>query len=101
MERIMGFATAALVLLVSEAALSAVRAVPDDGACESGKGIERTLGRHGYRVVVSGGGDTENAEAIKIQVWENDEGQWVITEAFVGSNRTCVVRSGDQLHMMY
>ncbi|WP_440995741.1 hypothetical protein [Arhodomonas sp. SL1] len=74
--------------------------IPDDGECRRGKGIERMLGSHGYRVVVSGG-YAAASPAVKVQIWENDERDWVLTEAFMNQNRTCVVRSGIRLHMMY
>ena len=81
---------------------AAVAAVPvAGGECQRGKAIERTLGKHGYRVVVSGGGPRDDARHIKVQVWQHEDGDWAITEAFIGRNRTCVVRTGTRLHMLY
>lgn len=73
----------------------------DEPACERGKGIERALGMHGYRVVVSGGDRDPRDRTVKMQIWRNDAGEWVITERFLRERRTCVVRSGVRLHMMY
>lgn len=76
--------------------------VPGDGrTCERGKGIERALGMHGYRVVVAGGARGPRDEKVKVQIWQNDGDEWVITERFLRDRRTCVVRSGGRLHMMY
>lgn len=92
----------ALVTLSCGAPLTASDYVPGDGrACERGKGIERTLGMHGYRVVVSGGTRGPRDGRVKMQVWQNERDDWVITERFLRERRTCVVRSGGRLHMMY
>ena len=69
--------------------------------CERGKGIERELGQRGFRIVVSGGYRLRDDRRVKLQLWENEDSDWVITEAFLGRNRTCVVRSGRGLHMLY
>jgi len=99
--RIIGLATAVLTGLAWETLFAAAASVPEAGACREDKGIERTLGRQGYRVVVSGGSATGSGGAVKVQIWERDDGQWVITETFVEGKQTCVVRSGNQLHMLY
>ena len=91
----------AMLLALCTTALHAAPALPDAGDCRRGKGIERTLGNHGYRVVVSGGYEGRGARSVKVQVWENEERDWVITEAFLRDRRTCVVRTGIRLHMMY
>lgn len=69
--------------------------------CEQGKGIERALGRAGFRVVASGGFESRQALPVKLQVWERENRDWVITEAYMARNRTCVVRAGVKLHMLY
>lgn len=69
--------------------------------CEQGKGIERALGRAGFRVVASGGFESAQARPVKLQVWERENRDWVITEAYMARNRTCVVRAGVKLHMLY
>ena len=69
--------------------------------CEEGKSIERALGRAGFRVVASGGFESGQARPVKLQVWERDNRDWVITEAYMARNRTCVVRAGEKLHMLY
>lgn len=69
--------------------------------CEQGKGIERALGRAGFRVVASGGLESQQAMPVKLQVWQRDNRDWVITEAYMARNRTCVVRAGVRLHMLY
>ena len=92
----------ALVMLPCGTLLTAADYVPGDGrTCAHGKGIERTLGMHGYRVVVSGGTRGPRDGRVKLQVWQNDRAEWVITERFLRERRTCVVRSGGRLHMMY
>jgi hypothetical protein len=91
-----------LIMFPWAAAPAASDYVPGDGrTCERGKGIERTLGMHGYRVVVSGGTRGPRDGRVKVQVWQNDGDDWVITERFLRERRTCVVRSGGRLHMMY
>lgn len=92
---------AALALLVASGSASAFDAPPADGACEYGRTIERALGSFAYRVVASGGYEQEAGRPVKVQVWQNDQRDWVITEAFLKQNRTCVVRSGIRLHMLY
>lgn len=69
--------------------------------CEQGKGIERALGRAGFRVVASGGFESRQARPVKLQVWERENRDWVITEAYLARNRTCVVRAGIKLHILY
>ncbi len=101
MPRILGPGVGAAMALVSGAADAVGASIPEAGACEPGKTIERALGRNGYRVVVSGGSGASDDGSVKVQVWENDDGDWVITEAFIERNSTCVVRSGSGLHMMY
>lgn len=96
-------AVSALFLLlgagpVADAAERRLSPAPE---CENGKGIERELGERGFRVVVSGGYRMRDDRSVKVQIWENDDSRWVITEAFVGRNRTCVVRAGRGLHMLY
>jgi hypothetical protein len=100
---IAGTLVAMLVLAVSAPQPAAANYVPGDQepACERGKEIERALGMHGYRVVVSGGDRGPRDRVVKMQIWQNDEGEWVITERFLHERRTCVVRSGGRLHMMY
>lgn len=70
-------------------------------ACEHGKGIERDLGQRGFRVVVAGGYRMRDDHPVKVQIWENEDSNWVITEAYIGRDRTCVVRTGRGLHMLY
>jgi hypothetical protein len=86
--------TAALPTMANEGA-------PREPGCESGKGIERALGSHGFRVVVSGGYQVREGRPVKVQIWENDNSDWVITEAFLRQRKTCIVRSGVRLHMLY
>ena len=94
---------AALALAAWCSPVAAAGYVPgeDEPACEQGKGIERALGMHGYRVVVSGGDRGPGGRAVKLQVWQNDSDDWVITERLLDDRRTCVVRSGEALHMLY
>ncbi len=101
MPRNGGLMATALIALAPVVAAAAAGSVPEEGACEPGKGVERALGRNGYRVVASGGSGASDDRSVKVQIWENDESDWVITEAFIDRDRTCVVRAGDQLHMMY
>ena len=92
------------VLLGAALAMASAAAAPvpvAGGECQPGKGIERTLGKHGYRVVGSGGGPRDDERRIKVQVWQHEDGDWAITEAFIGRNRTCVVRTGTRLHLLY
>lgn len=91
-----------LILLAGAAPQAATDDVPgDERTCERGKGIERSLGMHGYRVVVSGGARGRENARVKVQIWQNECDDWVITERFLRERRTCVVRSGRRLHMMY
>lgn len=69
--------------------------------CEQGKSIERALGRAGFRVIASGGFESQQARPVKLQIWERENRDWVITEAYMARNRTCVVRAGRRLHMLY
>ena len=91
----------ALVLFAATGVASVADSVPGDRECERGKGIERDLGERGYRVVVSGGYDGDAERPVKVQIWENPVEHWVITERFMQENRTCVIRSGRRLHMLY
>lgn len=101
MLRIEAGLAAAFALLASADPLPAAGSMPGDGDCERGKTIERALGNRGYRVVLGGGYKVRADESVKVQVWQNEARDWVITEAFLEQNRTCVVRSGIRLHMMY
>jgi len=91
----------ALALSVISGSALAFDSLPADGKCEYGKAIERALGSFAYRVVVSGGYEGDGGRPVKVQLWQNDDRDWVITEAFLKQNRTCVVRSGVRLHMLY
>lgn len=92
---------AALALLVCSGPAAGFDAVPEEGDCAGGSRIERALGSFGYRVVVSGADRARDDRPVKVQVWENDDREWVITEAFIHRKRTCVVRTGSHLFMMY
>ena len=92
---------AVLALSSVPAAADGAPAVAEAGNCASGKAIERALGRHGFRVVVAGGYKARGERSVKVQVWENGERDWVITEAFLRERRTCVVRTGIRLHTLY
>lgn len=76
-------------------------AIPGTGDCATAGTIERTLGNHGYRVVMSGAHEEGDDRTVKLQVWENEDRDWVITEAFLNARRTCVVRTGHRLHMLH
>lgn len=76
-------------------------AIPGTGACAAAGTIERTLGNHGYRVVMSGAYEAGDDRTVKLQVWENEDRDWAITEAFLGERRTCVLRTGRRLDMLY
>lgn len=93
----------ALVLAMSAVPAAAADYVPGEGgrACERGKAIEHALGRYGYRVVASGGDGGRRDQTVKMQVWENEREDWVITERFMQEGKTCVIRSGDRLHLLY
>lgn len=91
----------AAALLTAGPPTLASEQVPGELGCEDGKGIERALGNHGFRVVVSGGYQFREGRPVKVQIWENDNSDWVITEAFMRQQKTCVVRSGVRLHMLY
>jgi|GEM_PF-2987969 len=73
----------------------------DRGACRLGKLIERALGEDGFRVVAGGGFAQSDAVPVKLQVWASHDRDWVITERFMGENRTCVVRTGRSWHVLY
>jgi len=87
--------------MASSGPVAAFDSVPDEGECAGGSQIERALGSFGYRVVVSGADRAGEDRPVKVQVWENDDRNWVITEAFLQRRRTCVVRTGTHLFMMY
>ncbi|MDZ7705599.1 MAG: hypothetical protein U5L04_14080 [Trueperaceae bacterium] len=76
-------------------------ALPGTGDCATAGTIERTLGSHGYRVVMSGAHKEGDGHTVKLQVWENEDRDWVITEAFLGERRTCVLRTGRLLDTLY
>lgn len=76
-------------------------AIPGTGDCATAGTIERTLGNHGYRVVMSGAHEEGDNQTVKLQVWENEDRDWVITEAVLGERRTCVLRTGRRLDMLY
>ncbi|MGD8429634.1 MAG: hypothetical protein PVH31_04435 [Ectothiorhodospiraceae bacterium] len=93
--------TAAILAALSVASADASAAFPPDQTyCRNGKIIERELGADGYRVVVAGGYRVTEGQPVKVQIWEGDERDWVITEASFAHNRTCIVRSGVKLHML-
>jgi hypothetical protein len=75
--------------------------IPEASECALGQAIEQTLGKHGYRVIMSGAYEESGERTVKIQMWENEDRDWVITEAFLYEQHTCVVRTGRRLHMLY
>ncbi len=103
MARIGSMSIMALVLVVPAVPAAAADYVPGESgrACGRGEAIEHALGRYGYRVVASGGDGGRPDQTVKMQVWENEQKDWVITERFMRERKTCVIRSGDRLHLLY